>query len=689
MRRDNSEFVTGFLSESGTHVRNKDYFAYTELDDIACWVIARGLDADQEVQSAELAVKSVLGHFMQKPSLSRYRISRYLQEAHRVLRQESHRVRLKASLTLIVTDYARVVYGVAGNTRLYMFRNGRLHLRSKDQSLSQQMADGEEIAEDVLDCHEERHNLLNYLGTPDEFRPYISKKLPLYDGDVLLLTTPGVWEGVGPAEMQDALEEAKDPEALIDTVEDVLLSKQQRVVNNYTAAAIFANKIFKTDPQKKWRIIKRVAIIVLLLALTGGGALLFKMKEAERIADAATGMFEHEQNGDAFIEESDYPKALKEYSEARNAANIVKDKIHAALLNKKQRITQLIVDGDTAMKDEQYQKALEKYDKALKEMKGRDDFNEPEIAAKKEKTESYLLVMQWKKEGDMLFEAQDYEGAAAFYQKARKLALESSYLTGEKEIRAKLDEVEAKKTGISKEQKMLSADKLEKKGDDSYAAGDFAAAIESYTMAQEMYQEIGVLEKVLAMERKVTKVEEKLNPPAAVPVVAAEQSTPQVVPSAAQQQGGNAGQVSNTTPATTPASAAQQQAGNAGQASPPTSATTPPPAVQQQAPKPGQAAISTSAATPPPAVQQQGGNAGHASTPSPVATPAPAVQQQGGNAGHVTTPSPAATPPPAVQQQAPKPGQSASPAPSARPVEGKSAAESPANPAQKEAVKAP
>jgi len=42
-----------------------------------------------------------------------------------------------------------------------------------------------------------------------------------------------------------------------------------------------------------------------------------------------------------------------------------------------------------------------------------------------------------------------------------------------------------------------------------------------------------------------------------------------------------------------------------------------------------------------------------------------------------------------VQQQAPKPGQSASPAPSARPVEGKSAAESPANPAQKEAVKAP
>ncbi|WGV58823.1 serine/threonine protein phosphatase [Brevibacillus brevis] len=515
MRKDNSEFITGFLSESGSFVRNKDYFAYAQLDDIACWVIARGVDNDQEVESAELAAKSVLGYFLQKPSISRYRIRRYLQEAHRVLQAESHRVRLKASLTIIVTDYARVRYGVAGNTRMYQFRNGRLQWQSKDQSLAQQMVDGEEIAEDALDQHEERHNLLSYLGTPNEFRPFVSKKLPLYDGDVFLLATPGLWEKVNPAEMQDGLQEAKDPEAWIDTLEDVLLSKQEHVVQNYTAAAIFANKIFKTDPQKKWRIIKRVALILLVLALAGGGALLFKMKEAERIADAATGMFEHETAGDAFIAEGDYPKALKAYSDARNAANIVKNKIQATLLAKKIRITQLIVDGDTAVKDEQYTKALDKYDKALKEMKGRDDFNESEILEKKEKTQSYVLVMQWKKEGDLLFEGQDYAGAEAYYQKARKLALETSFVTGEKELRTKLDEVASKKTGIDKEKKTLDGDKLEKQGDESYAAQDFEGAIQSYTMAQEIYQEIGVLEKVLAMERKVTKAEEKLNPPVA------------------------------------------------------------------------------------------------------------------------------------------------------------------------------
>lgn len=536
MRKDNSEFITGFLSESGSFVRNKDYFAYTELDDIACWVIARGLDNDQEVESAELAAKSVLGYFLQKPSISRYRIRRYLQEAHRVLQAESHRVRLKASLTVVVTDYARVRYGVAGNTRLYQFRNGRLQWQSKDQSLAQQMVDGEEIAEDALDQHEERHNLLSYLGTPNEFRPFVSKKFPLYDGDVFLLATPGLWEKVNPAEMQDGLQEAKDPEAWIDTLEDVLLSKQEHVVQNYTAAAIFANKIFKTDPQKKWRIIKRVALILLVLALAGGGALLYKMKEAERIADAATGMFEYETAGDAFIAEGDYPKALKAYSDARNAANIVKNKVQAALLAKKIRITQLIVDGDTAVKDEQYAKALDKYDKALKEMKGRDDFNEPEILEKKEKTQSYVLVMQWKKEGDLLFEAQDYAGAEAYYQKARKLALETSFVTGEKELRTKLDEVASKKTGIDKEKKTLDGDKLEKQGDESYAAQDFEGAIQSYTMAQEIYQEIGVLEKVLAMERKVTKAEEKLNPPAAPPSAGASAGQPPVQGTSAASQ---------------------------------------------------------------------------------------------------------------------------------------------------------
>jgi serine/threonine protein phosphatase PrpC len=512
MRKDNSEFKTSFLSEAGTFINNKDYFAFTELDDMACWVVAHGLDSDREVESAEIAIKSILGNFMNNPTMSRMRIKKYIKEAHRLLQDESRRVRLKASLLMVVTDYSKMIWAVAGNARLYHFRNGRLNFKSKDQSLAQMMADEEEIPEDEIEEHEERNNLLNYLGKPHDFKPFVSKKYQLTDGDVMVLCTSGLWEGVSGIEMLDAMEEAKEPSELVDTLEEVLLSKQKNIVNNYTAAAIFVNKTYQEDPKKKIRLIKRIALALLLLALAGGGAIVYKIQDTKKKAEAIANMFEHEKNGDIFVQDGDYAKALKEYSEARNAAIKIKDKIHAQLIGKKQRITQLITDGDTSFKEGDYTKAVSKYERAQKEIQGRKDFNMKEVEEKIHKSKSFIQVLNWKKDGDMKFERQDYQGAKNTYQKARKAAIAASFTSGEKEIKAKLDEVEEKISNLEREKRQLDGEKLEKKGDKSYASQDFEKAIESYTMAQEVYQEIDMLEKVLSMERKITKAEEKLNP---------------------------------------------------------------------------------------------------------------------------------------------------------------------------------
>ncbi|MBA8895164.1 hypothetical protein B0I61_000503 [Clostridium saccharobutylicum] len=40
MRKLNSKFETSFISEEGTYLQNKDYFAFVELDNYACYVIA-------------------------------------------------------------------------------------------------------------------------------------------------------------------------------------------------------------------------------------------------------------------------------------------------------------------------------------------------------------------------------------------------------------------------------------------------------------------------------------------------------------------------------------------------------------------------------------------------------------------------------------------------------------------------
>ena len=44
MRKLNSKVRTSFISEEGTYLQNKDYFAFVELDKYACYVIADGID---------------------------------------------------------------------------------------------------------------------------------------------------------------------------------------------------------------------------------------------------------------------------------------------------------------------------------------------------------------------------------------------------------------------------------------------------------------------------------------------------------------------------------------------------------------------------------------------------------------------------------------------------------------------
>lgn len=365
MRKENCDFKTGFLSEAGSFLQNKDYFAYTELDDVACWVAVKGLDADQEISSAELAVKAILEKFMEKPAMSRRAINKYLRHAQNILQAQSLRVRLKASIVIVVSDYSKMIVGVAGNSRLYHFRNGTLTYKSTDQSLAQEIVNSQNRSLDISQ-HEERGNLLNYLGKPNKFQPFVSKKMKLTDGDVLLLCTAGFWGDVSEIEMADALEGVKDSEQYTDLLEEILLSRQRKVVENYTVAAIFVNKVYQETNKNKMKYIKMIAAALVLALVVGGGTIFYQVKQAKKLAELTVEMKDHEKSGNVYFQDGNYDKALLAYSEGRNAAKKLKDPIHRNLLARKLRVTQLIINGDKSAETGKFTEALEHYEKAKK-----------------------------------------------------------------------------------------------------------------------------------------------------------------------------------------------------------------------------------------------------------------------------------------------------------------------------------
>lgn len=528
MRKENSDFKTSFLSEAGSFLQNKDYFAYTELDDVACWVAVKGLDSDQEISSAELAVKAILEKFMEKPSMSRRSIKKYLRNAQAILQAQSLRVRLKASIVMVVSDYSKMIVAVAGNSRLYHFRNGTLSYKTTDQSLAQEIVNSRNRSLDISQ-HEERSNLLNYLGKPEDFKPFVSKKMKLLDGDVLVLCTAGFWEDVNEIEMADALEDTKDPEQYTDLLEEVLLSRQRKVVNNYTIATVFANKVYQETNKKKMKYIKMIAAALIVALVVGGSTLFYQAKQAKKMAELTVEMKDHEKSGNLYFQDGNYEKALLEYSEGRNAAKKLKDPIHRNLLAKKLRITDLILNGDKSAEEGKFTNALEQYEKAKKEGKLIKNFGKEATEQRIANMDTIVQIAEAVKDGDFRFEAEDYNGALETYEKARKKALTISY-TGEPQIKTKIEETEAKIAELKKAQKELKAEGLEKSGDQSYARQEYGKAIEYYTLAQEIYQETELLSKVLGLERKVMNANDKLNPPPQAPATDIDPSYEAAIP---------------------------------------------------------------------------------------------------------------------------------------------------------------
>ncbi|MGL6219234.1 MAG: PP2C family protein-serine/threonine phosphatase, partial [Lacrimispora sphenoides] len=268
MRRINSDFRTQYISEEGQKLTNRDYFGFVEMDDYACYVLADSLDGEVEANSAKFVVESLIRSFVEGPSMKAGRLKRNMNQAHRELLKHRGGMHLKASVTMVVTDYRKLLCCHVGNSRFYLLRNGRVLVRTRDQSLTENLLKEERITLDQAAAHEERNNLYSFLGERGQPEILMSKKIGLEAGDIFALFTRGAWENFGEEAFLEAAKEAKEPKEILDQAEDVILGMQEtEEVDNYSLAVTFIEKVYQ--PPKKLSI-KTILMTAIPVALAVG-----------------------------------------------------------------------------------------------------------------------------------------------------------------------------------------------------------------------------------------------------------------------------------------------------------------------------------------------------------------------------------------------------------------------------------
>lgn len=129
------------------------------------------------------------------------------------------------TMTVVYSVGRDLFVGHAGDSRAYLFRNGRLQQLTRDHTHVQMMVEAGAITHEEAGTHRLRHVLTNVLGGNAELTDVDIDRLGLAAHDRLLLCTDGLTEVVGDDEIAEVLGRMKSPEVACRSLVDLALER--------------------------------------------------------------------------------------------------------------------------------------------------------------------------------------------------------------------------------------------------------------------------------------------------------------------------------------------------------------------------------------------------------------------------------------------------------------------------------
>ncbi|MDR1662644.1 MAG: protein phosphatase 2C domain-containing protein [Azoarcus sp.] len=189
-------------SRLGKRKNNEDRLAHCYSRDSLLLVIADGMGGHYYGEiAAQIAVQCMTETFQREanPKIGDpfSFINRTMVNAHCAISDFAKTHRLLDSprttcVACVIQD--NVAYWAhAGDSRLYLIRNGKVQARTRDHSRVQLMIDKGMISPAQAHSHPERNKIYSCLGGLQDPKIELSHKTPLEAGDVIVLCTDGLW----------------------------------------------------------------------------------------------------------------------------------------------------------------------------------------------------------------------------------------------------------------------------------------------------------------------------------------------------------------------------------------------------------------------------------------------------------------------------------------------------------------
>jgi serine/threonine protein phosphatase PrpC len=189
-------------SRQGGRANNEDRTTCCYSRDALLMVIADGMGGHHYGEIAsQIAVQTMADAFQREARPVLADPFRFLQKgmtnAHHAITDYAARHKLKDSprttcVACVVQD--NIAYWAhAGDSRLYLIRDDRVIAQTRDHSRIRLLIDEGMISEAQAAVHPDRNKIYSCLGSPTPPEIEFSRKTPLTHGDIVLLSTDGLW----------------------------------------------------------------------------------------------------------------------------------------------------------------------------------------------------------------------------------------------------------------------------------------------------------------------------------------------------------------------------------------------------------------------------------------------------------------------------------------------------------------
>ena len=124
-------------------------------------------------------------------------LSRAMTGAHAAILREAFKLGLpdvpRTVIVACVVQDGHAYWAHIGDCRLYLVRQGRIQMRTRDHTIVQQLLDEGRIQEEAISTHPERNRILQCLGGYQVPRPDRIEKTRLAKNDFVILCSDGLW----------------------------------------------------------------------------------------------------------------------------------------------------------------------------------------------------------------------------------------------------------------------------------------------------------------------------------------------------------------------------------------------------------------------------------------------------------------------------------------------------------------